>query len=128
MRPLYRVTVALALVALSGTGCGSAQRRVALFGEPEGKQLLRIEVQNNNFNDATVHAMWEGGGRRRLGTVTGKGTGVFTLEWTTSRPIQLEIDFLAGGTCTTDRITASPGDSLDLMIGISDSADCNASD
>ena len=127
MRQRSRSTIALAFLALVGSGCGPAGGRpVALFGEPEEKQLLRIQIQNNNFNDATVHALWEGGGRRRLGTVSGKGSGIFTLDWTNTRPIQLEIDFLAGGECTTRAITASPGESLQLTIGVEESSVCDA--
>jgi len=129
MHPISRVTLALAFVAVATAGCGPAGGRpVALFGEPEGKQILRIVVTNNNFNDATLHALTESGGRKRLGTVNGKGTGTFTMEWSSMGPIQIEIDFLAGGTCTTPTINANPGDSLDLMIGVEESSNCSASD
>ena len=127
MRPLSRLPVALAFVALAAAGCASPGRAVPLFGEPEEKQLIRIQVQNNDFNDATLHALWDGG-RKRLGTVTGKGSGTFTLAWDHDGPLQLEIDFLAGGKCTTGAITAKPGDSLDLLIGIAGSSDCSATD
>ena len=128
MRPFSRARLAFVLVALATAGCGPAGGRpVALFGEPGGKQLLTIKVSNNNFNDATLHALLEGGVRRRLGTVTGKGTGSFTLEWTNTAPLQIEIDFLAGSKCTTQAINAQPGDALDLMIGVSGSSDCSTS-
>ena len=126
MRPLSRVSFVLALAAVVAGCVSGGGRSVPLFGEPEGKLLLQIQVQNNNFNDATLHAIWNGS-RRRLGTVTGKSKATYTLEWTTSNPLQLEIDFLAGGVCTTQAITANPGETLDLIIGL-DSNACDATD
>ena len=111
MRAMTRARIVLLLAALALPGCASRRPATGLFGEPEGKQTLTISVNNNNFNDAGVYLISDGG-RRRLGSVTGKGSGTYTVTWTNSRVIQLEVDFIAGSTCTTRPIQVAPGDVL----------------
>ncbi|MCJ7627437.1 MAG: hypothetical protein MUO50_03515 [Longimicrobiales bacterium] len=56
------------------------------------------------------------GGRRRLGQITGKQENVFTLPLRIPSELYLEIDFLAGPTCLTERMVVDPGDHLELII------------
>ena len=75
----------------------------------------RVRVRNSNFYDATLIALSDNG-RRRLGTVGGNSTAVFTMPWEFSGSLRIQIDLLAGPTCTTDVITVNPGDTVDLEI------------
>jgi hypothetical protein len=133
VRPHPRVSAALgAVLCLVATAAcaSSSQGSTDLFGERGSvdKLEVKLEVTNNNGKDATLHSIEDGNRRRLLGTVTGKGTGSYTLPWRTLMPLQIEIDFLAGGRCTTRAITVEPGAVLDLQIGIDDSSACDVRD
>jgi len=73
-----------------------------------------IEVRNDNFNQARIFALWNGD-RRRLGSVGGNQTEIFTLDWRT-QDLRLEVDFLAAGGFVSDRISVNPGDQLYFRI------------
>jgi hypothetical protein len=80
-----------------------------------GAQEVRVSVRNSNFYDATLTAISDTG-RRRLGTVGGNQSAVFTMPWAFTSGLRIEIDLLAGPTCTTDFITVSPGEDVVLEI------------
>lgn len=122
MRATRAVLLLAAVVAFS-SGCRTLAP--GLFGERRARPNIRIDVTNLNFQDATLHAL-RGGERHRLGTVNGKGSATYTLEWRTPMPLQIEIDLLAGGRCTTRAVTVDPGEQIDLQIevDIRRQADC----
>lgn len=105
--------VAAAMLFLAGTaGC-------AILNPPgqnvDPNEPLRLYVDNQNFADATIYALFDGGIPVRLGQVSGKSKEVFTFDY---RPgeISLQIRLLAGPTTTTQPIPVFPGDELDLII------------
>lgn len=104
-------SVFLVLAALTA-GCASAGNPFP--GEGEAREV-EIEVLNLNFSDATLHAL-RMGQRIRLGIVTGKRSGTFTVEWPTSLPLQVEIRLLGGERCVTREMPVDPGDRLYLEI------------
>ena len=124
MHARIRTGIALLTAVLATAACAS-QRSAALFGEPEVKQVLRLKVTNNNFSDAGLYLLSDGS-RRRLGTVTGKSSGDYSVTWTKNAPIQIEVDFIAGSTCTTRAIMVSPGDELALDLGLDMANACNS--
>jgi hypothetical protein len=77
--------------------------------------VVQLTVQNNDFKDATVYAVWEGMARRRIGMVTGKTSATFTFDWV-SHVMYIEADFIAGEGFTSDAIEVWEGDHLDLVI------------
>ena len=81
----------------------------------EGGGSIRIEVDNQNFQDATLYAL-SSTGRRRLGRVTGKSQGEFTMDWNFSDPLRIHIDLLAAGSCTTRGLLVSPGEIVQLIV------------
>lgn len=86
------------------------------FAEDGGTpQEVRVRVRNNNFYDANLTALGDSG-RRRLGTIGGNQSGVFTMPWTFTGGLRIEIDLIAGPTCTTDYLTVSPGEDVLLEI------------
>jgi hypothetical protein len=115
----------LVATVLSLTSCASG----GSGGNPFGKDLaergeIEIKVVNLNFSDATVWALiGGGGGRQRLGTVTGKGEEIFTLPWTFSQLLRIEFDLLAGPRCYTENLPVDPGDLLELQIASNAAAD-----
>lgn len=105
------------LAALAAAACGSRSSYPGQNPFEGGGQVqeIRIRVRNNNFYDATLTALTDTG-RRRLGTVGGNQSSVFAIPWTFTGGLRIEIDLLAGPTCTTDYLTVSPGESVDLEI------------
>jgi hypothetical protein len=104
-----------AFLVVSSAGCKAIAP--GLFGERRARPMIRIDVTNLNFQDATLIAL-RGGERHRLGTVTGKGSASYTLEWRTPQSFQIEIDLLAGGRCTTRPVTIDPGQQINLQIEV----------
>lgn len=106
------------LVAATAS-CATASKAVnedPFTSAARGEQIIRIEVLNSNFSDATLWAIVQDSRRIRLGRVTGKSDSVFTLPWKFSYPLRLDIDLLAGPRCVTRAIETDPGDVLQLEI------------
>lgn len=105
-----RLAPVLAVLVLA-SGC-------AIFrGQPSSvrQDMVRLHVDNQNFNDATLYVRYEGASPIRLGQVTGKTQDVFTFRYRPGQ-VRIEIKLLAGGTHLTDAIPVDPGDDLDLII------------
>jgi hypothetical protein len=73
-----------------------------------------LTVENNDFRDATIYAIWSGL-KRRVGTVTGKTSETFRMDWR-SEEVQLEIDYLGGGGYLSERVPVTQGDHLNFVI------------
>ncbi len=108
------------VLLIAAAGCGGGGRPIGSgVGDPfSGDNMateIRVRVRNTNFYDATVTALSDNG-RRRLGNVGGNQTASFTMPWTFTGGLRLEIDLLAGPTCTTESITVSPGETVEIDI------------
>jgi len=109
--------VAACALALTLGACGT---RTSVPGSDPfqggtAAQQIRLNVRNNNFYDASLTAIADTG-RRRLGTVGGNQTAVFAMPLSFVGGLRIEVDLLAGPTCTTDMITVSPGETVELEI------------
>jgi hypothetical protein len=106
--------MALALL----TGCASTPETPGNgdpFGDVGGvSEDVLLTVENNDFRDASIYAIWNGM-RRRVGSVTGKTSQTFRMEWR-SEEIQLAIDFLGGGDYVSERVPVTQGDHLNFVI------------
>ena len=112
-----RWAAALCLALLAATsGCGAGGREVSNPFEGGGQtaQSIRINVENNNFNEATVRAVARS--ERRLGIVSGNSRESFTLNWPTVDDLRIRIDILAGDRYTTNRVSVGPGETVYLTI------------
>jgi hypothetical protein len=118
IRTIGRFASILAVFALL-TGCASTpdtEERVNPFGDGDGaaSEDVLLTVENNDFRDASIYANWSGV-RRRVGSVTGKTSETFRMEWR-AEEIQLEIDFLGGGDYVSERVPVTQGDHLNFVI------------
>ena len=107
------IAVLCVVLAVSGFGCAGRGSGSPFVSQEDAR--IQIEVINHGFQDATLHALWLGR-RVRLGTVTGTRTANFMLPWDWSVELRIEIDLLAGGSCTTRPIWTDPGDIILLEI------------
>ncbi|MBT8398279.1 MAG: hypothetical protein HKO65_14070 [Gemmatimonadetes bacterium] len=111
----FGIITALA-AAVSFAGCaGGAGPEGKAFSDPYSEKEVKLFVTNLAFTDVTLYGITNGG-RIRLGRVTGKKEVVFTLPLEFSSELYLEIDYLAGPKCFTERMIVDPGDHLDLLI------------
>lgn len=114
MLPPTRLTRALTLaLGLSTAHVGVLARPVFAQEEPVRRDII-IEVQNDNFHDATVYAV-RSGLRQRLGFVGGFTKDTFKFLWP-SGDLRIEINFLAGGRYYSQVMDVQPGDELELRI------------
>ena len=114
----------LLLGACAGTGSNVSD---SPFSAADGeREIVQIQVLNNNFSDATLWAVVMDSRRIRLGNVTGKTDASFSIPWRFSEPMRIEIDMVAGPRCRTRPITVDPGDVLQLEIQsvFRDTRDC----
>lgn len=103
-------------ILLLATGVmGAALGGCASGPQPESGPPVVIEIQNNNFQDATVYAIREGE-RRRLGVVVGKTDESFGIPWRPNFTLRLEVRFLGGGACATRIIQMEPGQRFVLAL------------
>lgn len=105
--------LALALCAAATLGCAGRRDLGPMLGGRD--QPVKLTVQNNRFEDASIYAIWRGGPKRRVGMATGTTSTTFTFDWV-SDIVQLQVDFIAADGYVVDPIEVSPGDHLDLVI------------
>lgn len=110
-RPLYALCI---LAALLAAGC-AGQRRAPVGIGAEPSRDVTIYVDNLDFSDARIYIS-TGGGRTRLGSVSGKTRQRFTREWRLPT-IGFEVDLLGGGRIyRTQELAVSAGEVFDLLI------------
>ena len=98
-------------------GCAGSTRRLDPFGEQGGAAAtMRVDVQNNNFNDATIYFTQLGGPERRVGDVVGNGRRSFQVPLEFTGDIRFRIELLADGWCTMHPVVVSPGDVIGIQI------------
>ena len=109
-RPLYAVCI---LAAVLAAGC-AGQRRAPIGIGSEPSRDITIFVDNLDFSDARIYIS-TGGGRSRLGSVSGKTRQRFTREWRLPT-IGFEVDLLGGGNYRTQELAVNAGEAFDLLI------------
>lgn len=73
-----------------------------------------MNVINNNFNEATLRAIYRT--ERRLGVVSGNSRASFDLPWPGVNDLRIRIDILAGDSFTTNAVSASSGETVFLTV------------
>jgi hypothetical protein len=102
------------MVAVLGAACGGGSGSDV---SPEPAVLgdsIMVEVENQDFYDASIQYSYRGT-ERRLGNVTGKSQGSFTIPWEPV-PIRFTINFIGAGRTVSDEIPVERGDILVLRL------------
>lgn len=81
-------------------------------------ETVFLEVDNQNFLDARIYLLWDGV-PDRAGTVIGNTQDTLVIE---AQPgdLQIQVDFVAGGTRVSDPISVWEGDTVELLIPAGD--------
>lgn len=103
---------------LAGAACASGHGvSVERSPFPEPPDSVLVEVVNDNFYDARIHAVYDGGQRVSLGTIAGNGNRAeATIHWE-PRPIVFEILFIIGGSAYVSYpVEAERGDIIEVRL------------
>ena len=106
---VFGVFAAFACAGSSGTGTRTASVRPA-----DVREEISVEVQNQNFYQATVYA-YRAGNRTRLGVVESQSTRSFEFVWFTG-DLRFLVDFFANGCILTESMPVDRGDDLLLIL------------
>ena len=106
---VFWVFAAFACAGGSSTGAPMSSVRSA-----DGREAVSVEVQNQNFYQATVYA-YRAGSRTRLGVVEGLSTRSFEFVWITG-DLRFLVDFLASGCILTERLSVNRGEEVLLIL------------
>ena len=109
-RPLQAVCVLAVLLVAGCVGLRSAPPGIGA----ERSRDVTIYVDNLDFSDARIYIS-TGGGRTRLGSVSGKTRQRFQREWRLPT-IGFEIDMLGGRSYRTQELAVAAGEVFDLLI------------
>lgn len=104
----------LAAAVLAVPGCASRGRPI-LSSEERAMQNVAVTVENQNFKDAVIYAIWGAGPRQRLGLVTGNSTQTFTTP-ARAADMRVEVDFIAGDDVVTESMGVFSGDHIHVTI------------
>lgn len=114
MAGLTRRAALIALVAVAA--CARRHGPETDFDRPDP---IPVHVKNENFLDMNVYVV-SSGVSRRLGTVSGNGTGNFTIAWSVAngQSFYLTATPIGGrGTASSGSLNVSPGQEIDFKIG-----------
>jgi hypothetical protein len=111
--PLLALTLLAAALLASGCARTAGAGASPFENGPPGQ--IQLIVINHDFNDATLFAL-RAGQRTRLGIVTGKTEESYVLPWPTTQSLQIQINLLTQGSCSTSALQVDPGEILELQI------------
>lgn len=112
---LITLLVGASLVAVA---CGGGRDvTVQHAATPNVGDSIYVEVVNEHFSDARVHAIYDGGHRYTLGLVIGHSKAPLNgIPWQ-PHPLVLEVSFIAaGGPYYTHDLLLEPGDVITVRI------------
>jgi hypothetical protein len=107
------------MAALVGAGAcvhgGGQVDELGPYERARGGEEVLLTVQNHDFLDATIYAYWNGA-KSRVGTVSGKRTQTFRMEWR-GEYMRLGVEFLGSREGYVSELTGvTQGDHLDFVI------------
>jgi hypothetical protein len=114
MMQLPNWTAMVGVVCLLEAAPGSGAPPHAAAPQDSVARGISLEVENQNFYDATIYAV-RPGIRQRVGYVTGEGKRTLSFRWPDG-DLRLEISLLAVGSYYTQVMDVQQGDELQLTV------------
>ena len=111
---LGRAALVLALLVTLG-GCAAGNFPNPFDRSGATAEEVQVTVDNQNFNDLRIYALGSEG-QQTMGNITGRSSQTFTIRWRQTSDLRFRLEFLAGRSYTTNRVTASPGDRVDVFV------------
>jgi len=116
-RDLFTARLMLWFLIVAALAC-ARRRDASVQSDATGAgDSMFVAVINENYYDARVHLVYDGGAPYSLGTVGGnQRTAVRTVPWL-PRPLVVEVSLIVGGgTYRSDRIDVARGDVLEIRV------------
>ena len=102
---------------MRGRARGGGNARVATGDAPAPPESVFVEVINENYYDARVHLVYDGGMRISLGTVSGNGREPAKAVPWYPRALYVEIRLIiGGGVYQSQKIDVPKGDVLEIRV------------
>lgn len=116
-RDLLTARLMLWFLIVAALACARRRDAAVQSEATEAGDSMFVAVINENYYDARVHLVYDGGAPYSLGTVGGnQRTPVRTVPWL-PRPLVVEVSLIvAGGTYRSDRIDVARGDVLEIRV------------
>ncbi len=114
-RPRFGLSVALVATLLASACVGGGGPSPFERAGAQEPTRIRVSVDNQNFNDVRVYSITIRG-RRSLGQISGRSRATFDVDWGGPDDIRFGLEFLAGGSYETPRVTVSAGDRVEVYI------------
>lgn len=115
MLPRIMTAVAIALVA-AACARGPRATRDAAAGKAASDSVL-VDVNNENYYAARIHAVWVGGQRRPLGTIDGNGGRAKVVIAWEPRALIFEILLVTDGSAyVSQTVDVTPADTVELRV------------
>lgn len=112
-------SVLLSSLAIGVAACSRATSTPVEYDPwaEEEPESVTVAITNDNFYDARIHALYDGGHRYSLGTVPGNGQQAeVTIRWA-PQPIIFEITFIVSGAVYLSHpVQAQPGDIIEVRL------------
>ena len=106
---LWKITTIAALLCV-GVACAS--RRGASTNES-----IIVHAVNENYYDARIHAVFDGGQRRSLGTIAGNGGRTRAVLMWEPRSLAFEIQLVTEGSAyISQEVDVTAGDSVEVRV------------
>ena len=112
--PKWMLLVGVACLVGAAPGAGAPHVAAAQAQDSVSPRTISLDVENQNFYDATIYAV-RPGLRQRVGYVNGEGKSTFSFRWPDG-DLQLEIRLLAVGSYYTQVMDVQQGDELQLTV------------
>ena len=114
---MFRQIMTAAALALLGVGCASL--RAPNGASAPRPDSVRVDVINENYYEARMHAVWAGGQRRSLGTIAGNGGRTrVALAWE-PRALVFEVLLITeGSTYVSQSVDVTPGESIEVRVPV----------
>ena len=109
----HRVLILAAALMVAGCGGGGEDRETPAPAGQRDMGTMTLTIQNNNFNAATVYALWPA--PKRLGRVEGKSERSFTIP-IESTDVTFEGRLQTGSPTSVGPVAALPGREYTLVI------------
>jgi hypothetical protein len=101
--------------ALLGMGACASNGRDIEPREAGAARSVLVTVENQNFKDAVIYALWGAGPRDRLGMVTGNTTQTLSAPFKTG-DLRIEVDFIAGDDVVSHSLGVFEGEHVHVTI------------
>lgn len=113
---MFRLII-IALATCIGAGCGRIPGIPGGAGGRAPADSIVVDVLNENYYAARIHAIYEGGQRRSIGTIPGNGGQArVALAWEPRSLIFEVLLVTEGSTYLSDPVDVAAGQAIDLRV------------